>query len=231
MPTKGKIRVESIAAPTRPAAVEGRILSASIAIVVIATTRGSSVAPSRRRGRGARSRLEDSAVEQQGRGAADDEEEGEEEQHLGDRFCRAEGGEVELDAAGDEEEGDEEAEADRGQLRLEDLQLVAAQRRPGDHAGDEAAEQDVEAELAGQQDQAEDEDDGDPHRQLAARLEGFFQRRPAAPGERTEARATPSARTMKASRITASCRGLAVERTRVTSRIGPNSPAPPAAIR
>ena len=52
----------------------------------------------------------------------------------------------------------------------------------GDHPGDEAAEQDVEAELAGEQDEAEDEDDGDPHRQLAARLEGPFQRRPAAPG-------------------------------------------------
>ena len=37
-------------------------------------------------------------------------------------------------------------------------------------------------ELAGEQDQAEDEDDGDPHGQLAARLEGPFQRRPAAPG-------------------------------------------------
>ena len=54
--------------------------------------------------------------------------------------------------------------------------------RRDDHPGDEAAEQDVEAELAGEQDEAEDEDDGDPHRQLAARLEGPFQRRPAAPG-------------------------------------------------
>ena len=63
------------------------------------------------------------------------------------------------------------------------VQLVALQRQPRDHPGDEAAEQDVEAELAGEQDEAEDEDDGDPHRQLAARLEGPFQRRPAAPGE------------------------------------------------
>jgi hypothetical protein len=59
---------------------------------------------------------------------------------------------------------------------------VAFQRRPHDHPGDEAAEQNVEAELAGEQDEAEDEDDGDPHRQLAARLEGPLQRRPAAPG-------------------------------------------------
>ena len=44
MPTKGKIRVESIAAPTSPAAVEERISPASIARVVIATTSGSSVA-------------------------------------------------------------------------------------------------------------------------------------------------------------------------------------------
>ena len=67
--------------------------------------------------------------------------------------------------------GIEEAVADRGQLRLEDLQLVALQRQAGDHPGDEAAEQDVEAELAGEQDEAEDEHDGDPHGELAARLE------------------------------------------------------------
>ena len=48
---------------------------------------------------------------------------------------------------------------------------------------------------------------------------------------RTEAIATASARMTKAIRIAASCSGLSVERTRVTSRIGPNSPAPPAASR
>ena len=171
-----------MAAPTRPAAVEGRILPASMAIVVIATTRGSSVA--REEGEGAAlGSGQGVAVEEQGGGAADDEEEAEEEEHLGDGFRRAEGGEIELEAAGDEEEGDEEAEADRGQLRLEDLQLVALERRSGDHAGDEAAEQDVESEMAREQDEAEDEDDGDSHRELAARLEGFFQRGPAAPGE------------------------------------------------
>ena len=57
------------------------------------------------------------------------------------------------------------------------------ERQAHDHPGDEAADQDVEAELAGEQDEAEDEDDGDPHRELAARLEGPLQRRPAAPGE------------------------------------------------
>ena len=64
-----------------------------------------------------------------------------------------------------------------------DSQLVAAQRRADDHPGDEAAEQDVEAELGGQQDEAEDEHGRDPHGELAARLEGPLERRPAAPGE------------------------------------------------
>ena len=42
--SRGKIRVERIAAPTRPAAVDEVICPASIASVVIAKTRGSSVA-------------------------------------------------------------------------------------------------------------------------------------------------------------------------------------------
>ena len=43
-PSSGKTSVERIAAPTRPAAVEVFMCPASIASVVIATTRGSSVA-------------------------------------------------------------------------------------------------------------------------------------------------------------------------------------------
>ena len=43
-PSSGKIRVERIAAPTRPAAVDEVMCPASIASVVIAKTRGSSVA-------------------------------------------------------------------------------------------------------------------------------------------------------------------------------------------
>lgn len=42
-------------------------------------------------------------------------------------------------------EGHEEAEPHRGQLRLEDPQLVPFQCDAGDQAGDEAAEQHVEA--------------------------------------------------------------------------------------
>ena len=48
---------------------------------------------------------------------------------------------------------------------------------------------------------------------------------------RTETSATASARATKAIRIAASCRGWSVERKSVTSRIGPNSPTPPAASR
>lgn len=58
---------------------------------------------------------------------------------------------------------------------------MAAQRRPGDHPGDEAAEQDVEVQMAGEADQSEDEDDRDPHDQLVAGLEVALQRRPPLP--------------------------------------------------
>src|SRR6201999_4628054 len=83
----------------------------------------------------------------------------------------AERREVEGDAADDEEERDEEAEADRRQLRLEDLQLVPLQRQPHDHPGDEAAEQQVEPELRREEDEAEDEPHGEPHGELARGLE------------------------------------------------------------
>ncbi len=49
--------------------------------------------------------------------------------------------------------------------------------------------------------------------------------------QRIEPTARISARAMKASRISDSCRALSVESTSVTSRIGPNSPIPPAASR
>ena len=132
----------------------------------------------------------------------------------------------------DEEEGDQEAEADRGQLRFEDRELAAAQRGPDDHPGDEAAEQQVEAELGGQGDQTEDEHDRDPHCELAARLQRALELRPKPRhASRTETSARASAMAMNASRIAASCSGWVVERTSVTSRIGPNSPAAPAASR
>jgi hypothetical protein len=40
---------------------------------------------------------------------------------------------------------------------------MAAQRGAGDHPRDEASEQDVEVQVASEPDQAEDEDDRDPH--------------------------------------------------------------------
>ena len=50
------------------------------------------------------------------------------------------------------------------------------QRQAHDHPGDEAPEQQVEAELRGEEDEAEDQHHGHPHRELAARLEGLLQR-------------------------------------------------------
>ena len=70
------------------------------------------------------------------------------------------------------------------------VDLAPVQRQARDDPGDEAAQQQVEAELAGQRDQPEDEHDGDPHRELAARLERSLEQRPARASERTETSAS-----------------------------------------
>jgi hypothetical protein len=70
-------------------------------------------------------------VEEGRRCPADDEEEGEEHDQLGDRRRRVESAEVEGHAAEDEEERHEEAEADRRELLVEDPDLVPAQDGPG----------------------------------------------------------------------------------------------------
>ena len=49
-------------------------------------------------------------------------------------------------------------------------------RRPGDHSGDEAAEQDVEPQLGGEGQEAEDQQDRDPDGELVARLDRSLER-------------------------------------------------------
>src|SRR5436190_10193071 len=121
--------------------------------------------------RGAVAAREDAAVEQQGWDAANDQEQSDEQRHLQERDR---GGEkhvgVERHPAGDEEEQDEKAVADRRELRVEHLDLVAAQREPRDHSRNEAAEQEIEAELCGERDEAEHQYDGESHRELARGL-------------------------------------------------------------
>ena len=176
------MRVERIAAPTSPAAVELRISPA----------RGREARDrddERKLGgaeegqRGALPKVEHAPVEEHRGSAPDDEEEGEEEAELKQRGGGAERIEVEGEPALDEEERDQEPEADGGQLRLELLQLAPAKCRAGNHPGDEAAEEDVQPELGGEGEEAEDEQDRDPDRELVARLDGPLERPEAPPDE------------------------------------------------
>ena len=122
------------------------------------------------------------AVEEERRHSSDDQEERDEHRHLEHRGGA--GGErvqVERHPARDEEERNQQAVADGGQLRVEDGDLPAAECHAGDHARHEPAEKEIEAELGGQGDEAEDEHNGQAHRQLARGLEGLLDQGPAAP--------------------------------------------------
>ena len=120
-----------------------------------------------------------SPVEQERRNAAHDEEQQEEHRQFQQRgWTSDQRVQVELDPADDEEERNQQAEADRGQLRLEHRHLAAAHGHPGDHAGDEAAEHDVESELRGECGKAEHEQCRQPHCELAAGLDRPLDLRP-----------------------------------------------------
>jgi len=73
---------------------------------------------------------------------------------------------VEGDAALDEEDRDEEPEADRLELALYRLAVLTLDEEAHHDAGSECAEQHVEAQLEGQVDQQDHEEERDPHRQL-----------------------------------------------------------------
>ena len=179
-PTIGRIAVDRMPAPTSAAAVAERMCPSSTAIVVIATTSGSSVAENTARAagragpgrlcRGAARALRARPGTGRGRAAA----------RAGGAGSSVRAAQVELDAADDEEEGDEEAVADRGELRLEHLDLASLERDTGDHPGDEAAQQQVQAERGRQRAECEDGDHRDPDRQLATGLERSLEQLPAA---------------------------------------------------
>ena len=76
----------------------------------------------------------------------------------------------------------EDAEGDRGELGLEHRQLVVAQQLPGDQAGGEAPEQQVEPELVGEHGEREDEHDRPADGELRAVLERLLEDREAALG-------------------------------------------------
>src|SRR3954451_14925310 len=125
---------------------------------------------------------EQPAVEQQRWHSAHDEEQRDEQRQLqqrdriGEQLVGVEG-----HPAGDEEERDQEAVADGRQLRLEDRELASAKRQTRDHPGDEAPQQQIQAKLARESDQREHQDHREPHTELAGRLEGSLDQRPAPP--------------------------------------------------
>ena len=116
------------------------------------------------------------AVAQQDRQAADQQQQHEEQRNRQQRDGAVlEGVDVEIDAADDEEDRHHEAEPDGLELAQEDRQvhLVVEMRdsHPHDRAGSEGAEQDVQAEMAGDQHHGGDQQDAQPHRQLRARVQ------------------------------------------------------------
>ena len=78
---------------------------------------------------------------------------------------------VELHAAHHEEHRDEEAEADRLEPGLHGLGLVTVEGDADDEAGGEGTQQDLEAQRRGDEHQAGDEQEHDPHRQLGGGAE------------------------------------------------------------
>ena len=92
-------------------------------------------------------------------------------------------------------------------------------------------EEQVEAELGRERNEAEDEDDREPHPELARALERPLDDAPALRRGATATMPVKTASAMKATRITASWKGWRDVSTSVTSRIGPNSPIAPAPSR
>ena len=124
-------------------------------------------------------KVEYAAVQEERRRAAHNQEEGEEERQLEQAYrVVRERRQVEVDTAHDEEEGDQEAVADRCELRLEHFHLASLQREASNHSGNEAAQQQVEAERCSKRAEREHHDHGDADRQLAARLETAVEQPP-----------------------------------------------------
>ena len=217
--------VESIAAPTSPAAVDERISPASIARVVIATTSGSSVA--QKNASVSRSRAQSAAVEHQGGHTADDEEEAEEEEELADRRRAPERLEVELIPLSTKKNGIRKPnptavsfDSNSSSSCPRSARARSSRRRSRPAAGRARAPSK----------RTRPKTSTVEIRTASWLLASSVRSSTGNPRQasRTEVSASSRAMRMKAIRITASCSGWVVERTSVISRIGPNSPTAPA---
>ena len=162
----GKNITDRTPAPMSAAAFSGSMWPVSRPTVASATSRGSEVAVSSIIWTRSSHRQVAAVEDERGKAAhrQQQHEEGDQAQR-----CLPDRGQVQAHAGGDEEDRDEEAVPDGVQLVLQGRH-VAGGPAAQDHAGEERAEHHVEADVAGEHQQAEEEHQGEPERDLRRRV-------------------------------------------------------------